>query len=196
MKRENNNNQYNNTNSSPLKVQKASHAIKRSYSTSTSTSSRFVPSLVVAGSRPNQHHQRGPVIIYTHSPKVINTNPRDFMSLVQKLTGMSRSKDDNVGSTNKKIMTIKMSGNDNDSSTNVDDNESSSAITDENCSSGTMDNALLFDPAPALVPGPLVQGFSLFGNDNESDLGRSCNSGDLPVYDYMNNGFPYYNPIS
>ncbi|CAL4940777.1 unnamed protein product [Urochloa decumbens] len=29
-----------------------------------------------------------PVIIYTHSPKVIRTNPRDFMSIVQKLTGL------------------------------------------------------------------------------------------------------------
>jgi hypothetical protein len=29
-----------------------------------------------------------PVIIYTHSPKVIRTSPRDFMSIVQKLTGL------------------------------------------------------------------------------------------------------------
>jgi len=28
------------------------------------------------------------VIIYTQSPKVIRTNPRDFMSIVQKLTGL------------------------------------------------------------------------------------------------------------
>lgn len=33
-----------------------------------------------------RHH---PVIIYTHSPKIIHTNPRDFMALVQKLTGLS-----------------------------------------------------------------------------------------------------------
>ncbi|CAL4915734.1 unnamed protein product [Urochloa decumbens] len=32
--------------------------------------------------------QQQPVIIYTHSPKVIRTNPRDFMSIVQKLTGL------------------------------------------------------------------------------------------------------------
>ncbi|KAI3797482.1 hypothetical protein L1987_32739 [Smallanthus sonchifolius] len=30
-----------------------------------------------------------PVIIYTYSPKVIHTHPRDFMALVQKLTGYS-----------------------------------------------------------------------------------------------------------
>nr|GMC69489.1 VQ motif-containing protein 20-like [Ipomoea batatas] len=33
---------------------------------------------------------RHPVIIYTHSPKVIHTQPKDFMALVQKLTGFSR----------------------------------------------------------------------------------------------------------
>jgi hypothetical protein len=35
--------------------------------------------------QPQQHQ---PVIIYTHSPKVIRTNPTDFMSIVQKLTGL------------------------------------------------------------------------------------------------------------
>ncbi|XP_016164026.1 VQ motif-containing protein 20-like [Arachis ipaensis] len=44
----------------------------------------------------NQNHkqqqQRQPVIIYTHSPRVIETNPRDFMQLVQKLTGLPRDK--------------------------------------------------------------------------------------------------------
>ncbi|GAB4840306.1 hypothetical protein Ancab_021072 [Ancistrocladus abbreviatus] len=42
------------------------------------------------------HHLRhgrrktgGPVIIYTRSPTVIHAQPRDFMALVQKLTGLS-----------------------------------------------------------------------------------------------------------
>ncbi|XP_066387333.1 VQ motif-containing protein 8, chloroplastic-like [Miscanthus floridulus] len=35
-----------------------------------------------------QQQQQQPVIIYTHSPKVIRTNPRDFMSIVHKLTGL------------------------------------------------------------------------------------------------------------
>jgi hypothetical protein len=37
---------------------------------------------------PRRQQQQQPVIIYTHSPKVIRTNPRDFMSIVQKLTGL------------------------------------------------------------------------------------------------------------
>ncbi|KAD6119398.1 hypothetical protein R6Q59_025450 [Mikania micrantha] len=39
----------------------------------------------------NQHqqHHRPPVIIYTVSPKVIHTNPNEFMTLVQRLTGPS-----------------------------------------------------------------------------------------------------------
>ncbi|CAN0892123.1 Nuclear speckle RNA-binding protein B [Linum grandiflorum] len=44
---------------------------------------------------PHNHHQppppRAPVIIYTVSPKVIHTNPDDFMTLVQRLTGSSTS---------------------------------------------------------------------------------------------------------
>lgn len=35
------------------------------------------------------HKERHPVITYTHSPKVIHTHPKDFMALVQKLTGYS-----------------------------------------------------------------------------------------------------------
>nr|XP_009777974.1 PREDICTED: protein MKS1-like [Nicotiana sylvestris] len=41
-----------------------------------------------------EQQQRHPVIIYTHSPKIIRTHPRDFMALVQKLTGFSRSEKD------------------------------------------------------------------------------------------------------
>ncbi|KAJ0795847.1 putative VQ motif-containing protein/18/20/21/25 [Helianthus annuus] len=44
--------------------------------------------------QPPPHHQqqqqlRPPVIIYTVSPKVIHTNPNEFMTLVQRLTGPS-----------------------------------------------------------------------------------------------------------
>ncbi|KAI3733102.1 hypothetical protein L1987_64320 [Smallanthus sonchifolius] len=46
--------------------------------------------------QPPQHHHhhqqqqfRPPVIIYTVSPKVIHTNPNEFMTLVQRLTGPS-----------------------------------------------------------------------------------------------------------
>ncbi|CAN4088839.1 unnamed protein product [Withania somnifera] len=58
---------------SPLKINKDSYYIKKS------SSSLF--------NQEQQRHQ--PVIIYTHSPKIIHTHPRDFMALVQKLTGLS-----------------------------------------------------------------------------------------------------------
>ncbi|KAA0034563.1 VQ motif-containing protein 8 [Cucumis melo var. makuwa] len=32
---------------------------------------------------------RQPLIIYTHSPKIIHTHPKDFMALVQRLTGFN-----------------------------------------------------------------------------------------------------------
>ncbi|KAM3380360.1 hypothetical protein P3S68_005933 [Capsicum galapagoense] len=63
---------------SPLKINRDSCNIKKS------SSSLFVNHQQAEG---QEHHH--PVIIYTHSPKVIRTNPRDFMSLVQKLTGLS-----------------------------------------------------------------------------------------------------------
>lgn len=67
----------------PLKVSKDSHKIKK-------------PPL--APQPPQHHHQqqqptqiRPPVIIYAVSPKVIHTNPSDFMNLVQRLTGSTSS---------------------------------------------------------------------------------------------------------
>ncbi|KAG1330628.1 VQ motif-containing protein 8, chloroplastic-like [Cocos nucifera] len=59
----------------PLKIHKDSHLIHKQSSSSSTT----------------PH----PVIIYTHSPKIIHTQARDFMALVQKLTGLSHSADDN-----------------------------------------------------------------------------------------------------
>ncbi|KAL8035177.1 hypothetical protein ABFX02_12G080000 [Erythranthe guttata] len=55
---------------SPLRVNKDSHGIHK------------IPS-----------KRQQPVIIYTHSPKVIHAQARDFMALVQKLTGKSRADD-------------------------------------------------------------------------------------------------------
>ncbi|XP_070014081.1 VQ motif-containing protein 8, chloroplastic-like [Nicotiana sylvestris] len=61
---------------SPLKIKKESHAIRKLANSSTV---QFMAK------------QNGPVIIYTESPKIIHTEARDFMALVQKLTGHSRS---------------------------------------------------------------------------------------------------------
>lgn len=64
----------------PLRIHKDSHKIKK-------------PPIAPQLSQPNQPQQppRLPVIIYTVSPKVIHTNPSDFMNLVQRLTGLPRS---------------------------------------------------------------------------------------------------------
>lgn len=94
------NNNNNNNLSSPLKINKASHHIKKSLSNSlpSSSSSSSLYNTVAATTsttiiphqqQQQQQQQRQPVIIYTHSPKVIHTHPRDFKALVQKLTGLS-----------------------------------------------------------------------------------------------------------
>jgi hypothetical protein len=80
----------------PFKVRRDSHLIHKHGSTSppsSSSTNSSVSSSPGAGSqhqrpasRPKQQQQ--PVIIYTTSPKVIRTSPRDFMSIVQKLTGL------------------------------------------------------------------------------------------------------------
>ncbi|KAH7568029.1 hypothetical protein ACOSP7_009621 [Xanthoceras sorbifolium] len=66
----------------PLKVRKDSYKIKK-------------PPVPPKPSQPLQQQPpaqpRPPVIIYTVSPKVIHTNPSDFMNLVQRLTGSSSS---------------------------------------------------------------------------------------------------------
>ncbi|CAM8919361.1 unnamed protein product [Rhodiola kirilowii] len=71
-----------------LQLHKSSHVIHKSSASSSSS----VSTACSYTSPSNKNHQRnGPVIIYTHSPKVIHTQPRDFMALVQKLTGLSAS---------------------------------------------------------------------------------------------------------
>uniref|UniRef100_A0A6M2ETU7 VQ domain-containing protein n=1 Tax=Populus davidiana TaxID=266767 RepID=A0A6M2ETU7_9ROSI len=64
-----------------LKIRKDSHKIKK-------------PPVAPKPSHQKPQNQqqtqpRPPVIIYTLSPKVIHTNPNDFMNLVQRLTGSS-----------------------------------------------------------------------------------------------------------
>ncbi|OMO89738.1 VQ motif-containing protein [Corchorus capsularis] len=94
---------------SPLKINKDSHLIQKP---------------VPAPKQQQQQQRHGPVIIYTHSPKIIHTQARDFMALVQKLTGLSRS-DNEV--------------NDSAPSKPTEDNDSSSALTEDNGSSGGVD---------------------------------------------------------
>ncbi|XWS21757.1 hypothetical protein CRYUN_Cryun30bG0081500 [Craigia yunnanensis] len=62
----------------PLKVRKDSYKIKK-------------PPLAPQPVQKQPTQIRPPVIIYTVSPKVIHTNPSDFMNLVQRLTGSTSS---------------------------------------------------------------------------------------------------------
>ncbi|KAJ4972552.1 hypothetical protein NE237_005726 [Protea cynaroides] len=126
---------------SPLKINKDSHLIQKSSSSSSSTSSSFNG---VAGAATKHHQQQHnqqrhhPVIIYTHSPKIIHTQARDFMALVQKLTGLSRSDD-----RPEQPQLLKENNNNNNNNNTRpsvaathEDTESSSVVTDENCGGG------------------------------------------------------------
>lgn len=67
----------------PLKVRKDSYKIKKP---------PLAPQPLLQQQQQQQPIQiRPPVIIYTVSPKVIHTNPSDFMNLVQRLTGSTSS---------------------------------------------------------------------------------------------------------
>ncbi|KAI4313917.1 hypothetical protein L6164_026859 [Bauhinia variegata] len=61
---------------SPLMIKRESHLIRK-------------PSSSADTNKPHQQQPRNPIIIYAHSPKVIHTKPKDFMAVVQRLTGMS-----------------------------------------------------------------------------------------------------------
>lgn len=124
----------------PLKINKDSHCIKKSSPPSSSSSSSSSSStLAAAASKPPQQQQRHPVIIYTHSPKVIHTHPRDFMALVQKLTGLTRSEEDAAAAEKANPSSEEEEnkgggGGGKVAVGNNDDNDSSSVITDEICS--------------------------------------------------------------
>ena len=160
-KREITNNNTNDLCSPPLKINKDSHFIKKSSSSpsSSSSSSSSASSMLVNGVKAasNKPQQRHPVIIYTHAPKVIHTHPKDFMALVQKLTGYSRSDEE----TNNTPQPKQESGNvvsDKDSDhkkVGNEDNDTSSRITDENnCSISIGDNQVnsCFMTPPIMEP--------------------------------------------
>ncbi|CAN6300031.1 unnamed protein product [Urochloa humidicola] len=66
----------------------SSSSTNSSVSSSSPNSRRPPPAPALRHKPPPPPQMQQPVIIYTHSPKVIRTNPRDFMSIVQKLTGL------------------------------------------------------------------------------------------------------------
>ncbi|KAF8037709.1 hypothetical protein BT93_B0535 [Corymbia citriodora subsp. variegata] len=148
----------------PLKTSRDSRSIKKPSppSSSSSTTAAAAPLLASASpsasARPSQQQPqpRHPVIIYTHSPKIIHTQPRDFMALVQKLTGLSRSSPDDEPKPTPPLPPPAAAaansgdGDDADAKSSKaaagsggagvgEDNECSSVITDENCSSSVGD---------------------------------------------------------
>lgn len=134
---------------SPLKINKESHLIRKSSSsssasTSNSSSSVSIIDPPVFGVKQQQQQQKNrPVIIYTHSPKVIHTQAKDFMALVQNLTGLSRSNNqemappaqqgqDHQGVVSKGLKAGRGNGNER-KHVGHGDNDSSSISTEENC---------------------------------------------------------------
>ncbi|CAK7326593.1 unnamed protein product [Dovyalis caffra] len=133
---------------SPLKINNESHLIHKSYSSSFSSSNSSSSISIIAppvvGVKQKQQQQKNqPVIIYTNSPKVIHTQAKDFMALVQKLTGLSRSNNqetapplqerkDHQVVVSKGLKSAKVNSNERKHVGN-DDNESSSVSTEENC---------------------------------------------------------------
>ena len=77
----------------PLKIHKDSHKIRKP-----PVPQPQHPSQLPAG--PHNLPPRQPVIIYTVSPKIIHTNPSDFMNLVQRLTGLSSSSSSSEAASN------------------------------------------------------------------------------------------------
>lgn len=117
---------------SPLKIKNEWHFIKKSPVSRLSSS--IANGVAATTTKPQPRH---PVIIYTDSPKIIHTNPRDFMILVQKLTGLPRSKDDDESSKQKS-----------ETSSHHDDENIESPDKDimnnENDSSSTMGNGQVY----------------------------------------------------
>ncbi|THU45947.1 hypothetical protein C4D60_Mb02t23330 [Musa balbisiana] len=114
--------------SAPLKIHKDSHLIHKPPSSSAAT-----------GARCQRNH---PVVIYTHSPKVIHTRASDFMALVQKLTGRSQSPEDDNG-TNSSAPPPDVSREDDAVSS-----ESSSQLISSSLSSATTMSWAGFDTVP------------------------------------------------
>ncbi|KAL3654419.1 hypothetical protein CASFOL_004100 [Castilleja foliolosa] len=84
----------NDPHSSPLRINKDSHAIHKS---SSFPSHHHRP--ISGGGSAKHAAKRPPVIIYTQTPRVIHTQAHEFMTLVQKLTGLDRAgeeKDDQI----------------------------------------------------------------------------------------------------
>ncbi|OVA01502.1 VQ [Macleaya cordata] len=187
---------------SPLKINKDSHHIQKSSSSSSSSTSgsSSLNGVVTAVSKHHQQ-QRHPVIIYTHSPKVIHTEARDFMALVQKLTGLSHSEDHQPAQHNSLESKPPPSSsernihnnnkNNNVRATGHDDTTSSSVVTDENCGgigSDTQVSSSSVSPVMDPISNPYITDIPVF-TPNSLDFFYSSR----PFYRFPNSIIPFPN---
>ncbi|KAL2519043.1 vq motif-containing protein 8 [Abeliophyllum distichum] len=106
----------------PLRINKDSSMIQKpSYSTN-----------IFGHVSVDQKQQRQPVIIYTHSPKIIHAKAQDFMALVQKLTGLSRSEEDDTAEAECKKINDKSSSSEENNEKYGSDKKSSSSLSPMN----------------------------------------------------------------
>ncbi|XP_024966677.1 VQ motif-containing protein 20 [Cynara cardunculus var. scolymus] len=108
----------------PLKINKDTNFISRMPPSTTAASSTTTTTIS------DKQPPRRPVIIYTHSPKVIHTHPRDFMALVQKLTGYTPPPEETQPTQDRRHHHLGRGG-----QGNTEDNESTSVVTEEHGSS-------------------------------------------------------------
>ncbi|XP_057962727.1 VQ motif-containing protein 8, chloroplastic-like [Malania oleifera] len=157
---------------SPLKINNGSRFThKTSYSSSSSVSSALSSVAEAASDAPAAagHKHRNPVIIYTHSPKIIHTQARDFMALVQRLTGPSRSeRKTKTTAQNNALQALAPTPEQKIAAgIPVDENESSSVLTDESSGGIVGDAAQVTSPSSAslifnLPANPFIADMPLF----------------------------------
>ncbi|CAJ1936884.1 unnamed protein product [Sphenostylis stenocarpa] len=106
--------------------------------------------------------QKEPLIIYTQSPRIIQTNSRHFMELVQKLTGIFRSDPDDTADADACKPTTPLLKEDSE-----ENEEAASVITaeEDNCniSMGEVKSSFVA-LEPPLIPN-YVNNFSVFESD-------------------------------
>ncbi|XP_073286336.1 VQ motif-containing protein 20-like [Primulina huaijiensis] len=154
---------------SPLRINRDSHAIQKSPSSHQPLVENAGNSSVPAS---KSQTKRQPVIIYTHSPKVIHAQASDFMALVQKLTGYSRSEEEEGRSIVKPEMTTKDEENDCRVKNVVgyeDHETSSSVLTDEKyVNEFKPETSIVSPPLYNHMPNPYIVEVPFFApNSNE-----------------------------
>lgn len=142
-----------------LKVSKESHRIRK-------------PPLPLP-----QVQYRPPVIIHTYSPKVIHTQPDDFMSLVQKLTGSSDTRlrlKRSPGSSRKKQLDKKDNKSKNGSTDIIEEEEEETVVNNNSNNDANLSTSgFTEDPEHQGLSAPLILPQILF-SPNSARLNITC----------------------